>query len=76
MSIKLVLEDMRDLYETMPENAFKIERCFNSTATKDKKIGTIFKIIRSGDAISLELEMDAVEGMEGAFTELLDSMWE
>lgn len=32
MGIKLVLEDMRDIYQTMPENAFKIERCFNSTA--------------------------------------------
>lgn len=66
-----------DYSKTRPsKHKDRIEVLIIVTATKDKKIGTIFKIIRSGDAISLELEMDAVEGMEGAFTELLDSMWE
>lgn len=54
----------------------RIEGLVIVTTTKDKKIGTIFKIIRNGEDVSLELEMNAIEGMEGAFTELLDSMWE
>lgn len=54
----------------------RVEVVIIVTSTKDKKIGTIFKIVRTGKDVALELDMDAQECMEGTFTELLDSMWE
>jgi hypothetical protein len=54
----------------------RVEVLIIVTTTKDKKIGTIFRIVRENDTISLQLEIESQEGMEGAFTELLDSMWE
>jgi hypothetical protein len=54
----------------------RVEVLIVVTSTKEKKIGTIFRIVRNGDDVTLELEIDTQEGMEGAFTELLNSMWE